>query len=84
MDIIFCAAARMLPDLLCSSDSSSQEGAYLNEMEGPSLSGANSITCPPPPGLLSIHSGESELEMAFGVLRVGRRLVKESGDRRWQ
>jgi len=37
-------------DLLSSSDSSSKEGAYLNEMEGPSLPEANSIIYPPTPG----------------------------------
>lgn len=40
----------MLPDLLSFSDSSTKEGAYLNEMEGPSFPGANSITCPQSPG----------------------------------
>lgn len=55
MDIIFCAAARMLPDLFSSSDSSSQEGAYLNEMEGPSLPGANSVRRP----RVTIYVGDS-------------------------
>lgn len=45
-------------------------------MEGPSLPGANSITYPPSPGNFFIHPRESELEMAFRVLRVGRRFVK--------
>jgi hypothetical protein len=77
MDVIFCAPLLgCYPDLHSSSDSSSQEGAYLNEMEGPSLPGANSVTCSPSPATNYSPRGD-ELEIAYRVLRVGRMLGDE-------
>lgn len=53
-------------------------------MEGPSLPGANSVTCPPSPATNYSPRG-GELEIAYRVLRVGRMLVKKvvTGDERY-